>query len=404
MSLKKHRLSDSSDLSNSSNSSNSRDSGVVWSDFIIKNRYIILNKIGKGSYCSVWTVYDINMQELVALKIYNEEVTTDALNEIQVLDIMKTFNLPNVIMHNDTFNFNYGDDIYVMHTMDLCGYSLNHIIKLFKNDFITDVGIYKKYINFVYDSNIKLTELIEQLHKNGYCHTDIKPENILIDIPVLENNLYLNKIKKIHSKLLMNGSEHINQILHNECKKIVQSIEINDNDVKQYLRGFNFSIKLSDFGTALKAGDNTIYKKHTQYYKSPKILLKYELDYTYDYWALGCTLYELLMCEVLFDPYESELENKYGENDDRNLMYLIVSALGMPDKKILLKSKESDVFFNSTYNIPRAYVDIRHNDFINKLIIRSNSIAHSNVHSHEFTKLFEKIVEYVSYSFIFGEV
>jgi hypothetical protein len=36
---------------------------------------------------------------------------------------------------------------------------------------------------------------------------------------------------------------------------------------------FDYSICLSDFGTALKMGDKTIYKKHTQYYKSPKILL-----------------------------------------------------------------------------------------------------------------------------------
>ena len=72
--------------------------------------------------------------------------------------------------------------------------------------------------------------------------------------------------------------------------------------------------------------DKTIYKKHTTYYKSPKIILKYSLDKTYDYWSLGCTIYELITGEIMFDPFNQDIEDIFCEVEDRNLMYLIITV------------------------------------------------------------------------------
>lgn len=388
--------------SNSSYSTESESEEIDWSEIIIKDRYIVLNKIGKGSYCTVWSVYDIEFKKLFALKIYNEEDIEDAQNEIEVLKKIKEFNLPFIILYNESFNYEYGDDIYIMQLMDLCGYSLNSIIKLFKEDFLINTELYDKYVNFIYNSYLKLNNLLNILHKYEYCHTDIKPENILIDIPVLENSLYLNKIINIHNDLIKNKKKkNLIKTLQIECKKIIYLFEIKEDDIKNYLKEFNYSIKLSDFGTALKIGDNTIYKKHTQYYKSPKILLKYPLDYTYDFWSLACTLYELLTMEILFDPYDCELENKYGENDDRNLMYLIVSTLGVPDKKILLNCKESDIYFDSSYKVSRGYNHIKFNNFIDKILDKINKINSENI-KNKYKELANTIIKYLNYSYIFN--
>jgi len=391
--------------SSSDNSSDNESEDLDWSQFMIKDRYIVLNKIGKGSYCTVWSVYDINLKKILALKIYNEEDIDDAQNEIEVLNKIKEFNLPNVILFNESFNYNFGNDKYIMQTMDLCGYSLNYIIKLFKQDLTSDNFPYDKYVNFIYESYLKLDILINNLHRYEYCHTDIKPDNILIDIPILENNICLHKIKEFHNNLILNkNKKNLNKILHNECKKIMSLLQITDHDIKNYLKDFNYSIKLSDFGTALKIGDgyDVIYKKHTQYYKSPKILLKHPLDYTYDYWSIGCTLYELLTMEILFDPYDSDLEDKYGDNDDRNLMYLIISALGIPDKNILLTSKESDIYFDSTYTIPRGFYDIKFNNFIEKLSLKIN-MFHNQSTKNNYIYLLELIVKYLSYDYLYNK-
>lgn len=386
----------------SCNSSDNESEELNWSEFIIKDRYIVLNKIGKGSYCTVWSVYDINLKKIFALKIYNEEDIEDAQNELKVLKKIKELNLPNIILYDESFNYDYGDDTYVMQVMDLCGYSLNFIIKLFKEDLLSNNILYDKYINFVHNTYLKLNNLLNILHKYEYCHTDIKPENILIDIPVLENNLYLNQITKIHNDLILKKKKitNLSKTLQIECKQIIESVKITDYDIKNYLKEFNYSIKLSDFGTALRIGDETIYKKHTQYYKSPKILLKYPLDYTYDYWSIGCTLYELLTMEILFDPYDSDLEDKYGDNDDKNLMYLIVSTLGVPDKNILLNSKESDIYFDSTYKVPRGYNYIRFNNFIEKLLTKFNLI-NNELTKHKYNELINLIVKYLSYDYLY---
>lgn len=266
---------------------------------------------------------------------------------------------------------------------------------------MNDIILYEKYVNFVYESYLKLNNIIINLHKYNYCHTDIKPENILIDIPVLENNLYLERIKKIHNDFISMKKKNINKMLHDECKKIIKSFQITEYDIKNYLKEFNYSIKLSDFGTALIFDDKTIYKKHTQYYKSPKILLKYPLDYTYDYWSMACTFYELLNLEVLFDPYDSDLEDKYGENDDKNLMYLIVSALGIPDKYILLNSKESDIYFDSTYTIPRGYDNIKFNNFIEKLLNKYNRITNDR-NKEKYTEIMMFIINHLNYTYLYN--
>ena len=79
--------SNSNNSNSSSNSSNSDESeDINWQTQIINNQYIILNKLGSGSYCSVWNVYDIINKRYIAFKIYNTEDTDDAIEEKKIMD------------------------------------------------------------------------------------------------------------------------------------------------------------------------------------------------------------------------------------------------------------------------------------------------------------------------------
>ena len=44
---------------------------INWSLTIIKNRYIILNKLGSGSYCTVWGIYDVETKDYSYVDIHN---------------------------------------------------------------------------------------------------------------------------------------------------------------------------------------------------------------------------------------------------------------------------------------------------------------------------------------------
>lgn len=400
----------STNSSNSSTSSNTDDSSnyIDWTNTIINNRYIILNKLGSGSYCTVWSVYDIEEKNTYALKIYNEEDTENAINEIEVLNFIKTLKLPNSITYIDSFKYLYCEDIFIMQISELCGYSLHYIIKLFQEDFKNDKELYTKYINFIYESIKKINNTLYILHSYNYAHTDIKPENILIDIPNYENKILQKEIKIKHDQFKNKNKKNKNKlnivsILNKNCIDIINKTNVSVDDIKNYLKDFNFSIKICDFGTSMKTGDKTIYKKHTQYYKSPKILLKYDLDKTYDYWSIGCMLYELLLCDILFDPYDTELESLYGVHEDRNLMYLITSVLGIPDKSILEKSKESDIYFTSDRKCLRGYINIKNKQFITYLINNLNNIVDTNIDIYnKYIELIKLISDYINYDILFN--
>jgi len=398
-------------MSNSSESEYESESESIpeeinWALTVIKNRYIILNKLGSGSYCTVWGIYDVDTRNMSALKIYNEEDTDDATNETKVLDKIKYFNVPHSVNYLESFEYDYEEDTYIMQIIELCGYSLHYIMKLFKDDFKQNNDLYSKYINFVYKSIIDLSSSINILHKNNYAHTDIKPENILIDIPRLESNIILDHIKKSHEKysiLKKKGKlKTIIPSLKNDCKMILEKVNITEEDIKIYLCNFNYGVKLCDFGTSLVMSDKTIYKKHTSYYKSPKIILKYELDYTYDFWSIACTIYELITGEILFDPFDSDIEDKFGDNEDRNLMYLITCAIGIPNNNILNNSKLSDVFFTQDKLCLRGYDKMIINNFIEFMMFHINYLNGLDTNSvTHMLQLIDYVFKNVNYDMLF---
>ena len=353
--------------SSEGNSESSEESKINWVGEIIKNKYLILNKLGKGSYCTVWNTYDIETRELIALKIYNNNDIDDGINEKNVIDDLKKLNLNKSVLYNKFIEFEFNNEKYISYTMDNCGYSLNDIRKLFRDIIKNDNNINYKYIKFIDKIKNDIIEILNILHNNNYAHTDIKPENILINKPRLESKIIYEEIYKLHEKLKKNKSKKIIQ----ELKNLIESfsdLEIEDKNIIKYLDNFDYDIRLCDFGTCLKFGDNTIYKKHTSYYKSPHIILKYPLTKDYDYWSLGCTLYELITGEILFNPFDENLVNIYEDIEDINLMYLIVSTIGMPPIDLINKSKIADVLFTFDRKSVRGYKKIEYNDYITNML------------------------------------
>jgi serine/threonine protein kinase len=415
---------DTSSYYSDTDTENSEDNNLEWSGKLIKNKYIILNKIGSGSYCSVWNTYNIDDQKLYALKIYknDEEDDNDHANlEVNIMNTIRQFNMSNCVLFTENFNYEYRDEesdydgvIFLMQITELCGYSLYEINKLFREIFPDNKVLYAKYIDFIYRANKIILTIIDTMHKHNFSHTDIKPENILIDIPKLDSMILYNKIKQVHndlkSALKKKGKlKNLNEILTKESKNIVDKIELSDLDIIEYLKEFKFSIKLCDFGTSLTIPDKTIYKKHTTYYKSPKIILKYELDKTYDYWAYGCTLYELITSKILFDPFNELVVDQYGDYENHNLLYLITCSLGMPSMDFINKSNVADLYFTTDRTCMRGYTDINYNPFISNMtkFIDLLKNGDNNGDNYDFTdsidklnKLIMLVCKYVNYNFI----
>lgn len=102
--------------------------------------------------------------------------------------------------------------------------------------------------------------------------------------------------------------------------------------------------KLSDLGSCVDMNSN---KKpitlQTKYYKPPEIILGLPYDESCDIWALGCTIYELLTGNILFDP------DDYDDDKKRCLLNQIYSMVGEFPKDLIDASPLRQVFYTDTY-------------------------------------------------------
>lgn len=356
---------------------------IDWRGHIINSKYLIINNIGSGSYCTVWNVYDIENKNYIAFKIYNNDDTEDAINEKKIMDEIRKLKIKNIVLYEKSFLYKYEDNEYVIDIMPQYGYSLNDIRKLLRDNLNlndeNDKKIYNKYVEFLVKSINTLLESLNILHDNNYVHSDIKPENILIDIPRLDTIILFEQIKNKAYELRKLKHSKFLSILSDYAIKISDNINISTLNILKYLENFNFNIKLCDMGTTLKINSSEIYKKHTSYYKSPMIILKYPLDKTYDYWSLSCTLYELITFNVLFDPFEENLVEKYDDIEDFNLLYLIISTIGLPSIDIIKNSSVRDIYFTFDYKSLRYYNKFILNPYINNILYYVNEFNKKNI-------------------------
>ena len=174
-------------------------------------------------------------------------------------------------------------------------------------------------------------------------HGDIKPDNILLcglnnrDKKYIElydkadfTNLY-SKIKKEYwvskgknikniKKMDVETKIKIRQKIHNA---IINNMEENKEDIfmfdDKYLK--DTSIKLTHFGHFCPDDEIMEEPFGTQYYMAPEIILMGDCKKSVDIWALGCTLFELLTGEILFDV--DKIDNEDYTDDTIHLALMV---------------------------------------------------------------------------------
>jgi len=165
-------------------------------DTTINKKYIILDKIGSGSFGSIYKGQNIRTKEYVAIKVEcvkhelkllkNESKIYQYLNGCECVPIVKWFGRD--------------DDNYYM-VMNLLGSSLQ--------DLINKSGCFSPTL--VFKLAIKILCILKTIHEKGLVHRDIKPDNFLFGSKQI-NQLYLIDFGFCKSYLHQNGS-------HNAIKK-----------------------------------------------------------------------------------------------------------------------------------------------------------------------------------------
>ncbi len=142
---------------------------------ILDDKYILLDKIGEGTSGKVYLSEEIVSHQKYAIKIFNEKCIDEYERELKILQKIQNKNIIKYISNGT-------------------GSKLKHGFKSNKLDYIVlenaEKGELFYFVSSVkkgFDENIskyifkEILYGINSLHENGYSHSDIKLDNILLD-------------------------------------------------------------------------------------------------------------------------------------------------------------------------------------------------------------------------------
>jgi len=183
---------------------------------VVANKYEILEKLGEGSFGAVYRGTNIHTNNQVAIK-------------------MESVNSPAKLLKNETKIYHYLGamsgipelkwfglhDMYYCMVISMLGDSLSQVVK--RNGAIS--------LNIVSMLGIKMIQIVESIHKKGFIHRDIKPDNFLFglekksDVHLVDFGFCKRFIKKDgthippnHGKTPLGTPNYISVNVHTGCE------------------------------------------------------------------------------------------------------------------------------------------------------------------------------------------
>lgn len=165
------------------------------------NKYTLVRKLGWGHFSTVWLARDNDKQCHVAMKIVRsaKQYTDTAIDEIKLLDKVATSEIhhpghQHIIQLLDTFTHQGPNGVHICMVFEVLGENLLGLIRRYKHRGIPVV--------FVKQIAKQLLSSLDFLHRMcGIVHTDLKPENVLIEIGDVEQIVRIVEAEEQQVKL-----------------------------------------------------------------------------------------------------------------------------------------------------------------------------------------------------------
>lgn len=417
---------------------------------IYQNKYIILKYLGKGTFSRVWMVYDVTTKNFYAMKVVYSKYSEDAEHEIEMYKNLGN-KYKNVTRYIDSFYIK--DEMCII--MELMGICLIDLFKYYTNSDNNDIINNKKWYDT--DDSTQLIPIpivkkifrdlfsgLNELHSKGIVHTDLKPENIMINIYPeklikIKNwflnssiiNLYENQLtdiipknietldnqkrkvirKKCRIRALNLISEKVREVvtkyhenIYNEKLKLAENIieidDVSDIEVDEVNKDELFTMpdiidiqaKIIDLGNAELLDDIEPDVIQLRCYRPPENVLHDFYNTKADIWTMGCILFETLTGDFLFD-IDHETFNDSLDRDKELLvqMYNIIGEISRDD--IDRSIYKNDLFDQGSNRL----LDVASDRFNKKSFRELLSETPSELNENELTEvldLFDNIFTY----------
>ena len=350
ISLSNNDKSNSSTENSSTENSSDTSGDSTGTDMVFYNvnKYHLIYEIATGGYSSVYLSYNNDDKKFYAVKIHRSKYYKEAFKEIEFYK-KHLVNARNICKMHEYFIKKYCNrDKYICSIWDI--YACD-AYKLIKTTYTTGFPI-KIFIPIIK----QLTYCLFDFHaKLSLIHCDIKPENILIN----GINTQIDEICKDYLDKLNNQNMSHEDIVDNLNLDYETKYIINENNIK---------VVLTDFGsTSVNNKINSVFG--TKYYMSPEYILSDKLSYPIDIWALGCSLFEILTGDVLFNPKKTNTMSS-----DHNHLCLMQDSCGLFDKRMIDRCKD-DTYFKKYHLIGyKKNKDQLYNGLMNKNLEQLYSI------------------------------
>jgi len=164
---------------------------------IVNSKYALIDKIGKGSFASVYKAINIENEKFVAIKVEKKKnLQRNRLqHELQIYQKLNKYKItPHILWYGTQFDTHFL-------VMDYMGLSFD---KIFKNN------NQKFSLKTVAMLAIDLLSILETFHDLSFIHRDLKPNNIVIGQYPNHKKIYL--IDFGLSKSYLKDNKHIKLI------------------------------------------------------------------------------------------------------------------------------------------------------------------------------------------------